>query len=374
MRPAQAGLADILKGGSFQSELTADVYLGTERLLENVPLEDWSLRGDIEAAIKTSASATVVYTDDFAQSVTPRELTDALAPFGQELRLYNTISVGNSFSDRIPMGVYRLEEVPSATDAQIRFRDRVLTVGSRVELTLLDRFLGVQRARFRSLEQPVSLLSAWAEIARVSRLPITRTVADVAIPTAFTYSRSRLDTVQLLASLLGGRATMLSDGTLGVIPDAPPAASARLAIGEEGVVLEVDYSLSSEDVYNVVVGEFEDAFGNPIHVEAEVTTGPLATSGPYGEYVAEFPSDRSALIKTAVAARAAVEAYLAEVSVTDRYELPVQAIIDPRLELGDVVEVQRLDRLITGRINAYTLGRTGPMSLTLGVLSDVPIA
>jgi len=373
MRPAQDGLAAVLRGGSFQRTLTADVYLGTERLLENVPLDDWSLKGDIDAAIKTSASATVVYSGDFAESVTPRQLTDALAPFGQEMRLYMTISVGGAFSDRIPMGVYRLEEVPSATDAQIRFRDRVLTVGSRVELTLLDRFLSVQRARFRSLEQPLSLTSAWAEIARVSRLPITRTVADAAIPSTITYARDRLDTVQLLASVLGGRACMLSDGTLGIIPDAAPAATALLEIGEEGVVLDVDYSLTSDQVYNVVIGDFEDTTGRPIHVEAQVSTGALAVDGPYGEYVTEFPSDRAQLIKTAAAARAAVDAYLAEVSAVDRYELPVQSIIDPRLELGDVVQVQRMDRLITGRVNAYTFGRTGPMSLTLGVLSDVPL-
>jgi hypothetical protein len=373
MRPAQAALADIIKGGSFQRELVADVYLGSDRILENIPLEDWSLKGDVDGAIKTSASATVVYTDDFAGSYTPRELTDAFAPFGQELRTYMKISAGNAFNDRIPMGVYRIDEVPSATDAQIQFRERVLTVGSRIELSLMDRFLTVSRARFRSLEQPQSLTSTWAEIARVSRLPITRTMPDQPIPTSVTYSRSRLDTVQLLASILGGRATMLSDGTLGVIPDTPPAASTRLEIGEDGVVLDVDYSVTSDRVYNVVVGDFEDELGRPIHVEAQVDSGPLAFDGPYGEYVTEFPSDRGSLISTTTAAVSAVQAHLAEVSATDRYELPLQAILDPRLELGDVVEVERLDRVLTGRINAYTFGRTGPMSLTLGVISDVPL-
>lgn len=373
MRPAQAALASVLRGGSFQRQLTADIYLGAERLLENVPLDDWSLKGDLAAGIKTSAKATVIYTDDFAQSVTPRALTDALAPFGQEVRLYMTISVGDVFSDRIPMGVYRIEEVPSATEAQIRFRDRILTVGSRVELSLFDRFLGIDRARFRSLEQPASLTSAWAEIARIARVPVTRTVADAAIPASITYSRSRLDTIQLLASVLGGRAMMLSDGTLGIVPDDPPAASARLEIGDEGVILEVDYSLTSDEVYNVVYGDFEDPTGRPIHVEAAIDSGPLSINGPYGEYVTEFPSDRASLVTNSDTARAAVTAYLNEISATDRFELPVQAIIDPRLELGDVVEVERLDRLITGRVNRYTIGRTGPMSLTLGVLSDIPI-
>lgn len=374
MRSSSNGdnLPGVLRGGSFSRELVADVFYGPTRLIEGVPLDDWTLSGDADAEIKTSASATVVYSDDFARSVTPHELTDALAPFGQELYLYMIIRA-SGFEDRIPMGVYRLEDVPGATDAQIRFRERVITVGSRVELTLLDRFLGVKRALFRSLEQPPSLTSAWAEFARITRLQVTRSVPDVAIPNTVTYSRSRIAAAQQIAGVLGGRAFMLADGTATVMPDEPGDPVAELQIGEEGVIMDVDYSLHSEGVHNVVVGDFEDASGNPIHAEAAIGDGPLSVNGPYGEYVTEYPADQKQFIKTQAAADAAVLAHLEKVSATDSYELPVQCLIDPRLELGDVVTAQRMDRLITGRVRKYTMGRRGPMSLKLQVLDDRPV-
>lgn len=367
-----ANLPGVLRGGSFRRELVADVFYGSTRLLADVPLEDWTLTGDADAEIKTAATATVVYSGDFAESVTPRDLTDALSPFGQEMYVYMLISAGG-FEDRIPMGVYRIDDVPSASDAQIRFRERVITVGSRVQLTLLDRFVGVKRALFRSLEQPPSLTSAWAEFARITKLQVTRNVSDVAIPNTVTYSRSRISAAQQIAGVLGGRAFMLADGTAGIIPDVPGAAVAELQIGEEGVVMDVDYSLHSEGVYNVVVLDFEDENGNPLHSEAPIGDGPLSVNGPYGEYVTEYPSDQREFITTQEQGDAAVLAHLQKVSVTDSYELPVQCIIDPRLELGDVVTVQRMDRTITGRVKKYTMGRTGPMSLTLQVLDDVPV-
>lgn len=371
MRPTSDELASVLTS-SHRRELVADVFLGPTRVLENVPLDSWTLKGDIDAEVKTGGTVTVEYSGDFADSVTPHELTDALAPYGQELVVSMLISAG-PFSERVPMGTYRLTDVPSATDAQLRFRDRLITTGSRVQLTLLDRFETVRRARFRSLEQPASLTSAWDEFTRITGLQTTRTVADVAIPASVVYTRERLAAAQQIAGVLGGRGYMLSDGTAGIIPDTPGSPVAELAIGEEGVILDVDYAMHSENVYNVVVFDGEDTVGTPIHEEIAVTSGPLSVDGPYGEYVVDYPTDQKQFIKSRNAARTAITNHLAKVSATDYYELPVQCITDPRLEIGDVVTVQRMDRLITGRIQTYTMGRTGPMSLTLGVLDDVAI-
>lgn len=371
MRASAPGFDDVVRH-SFRRVLKADVYYGAERLIENIPLDEWSLNGDIDADIKTGASVTVSYTGDFGETVTPRELTDALAPFGQELRLYMEISAGG-FKDRIAMGAYRIEDVPSATDAQMRFRERLITKGSTVRLQLLDRFYGVKRARFRALQEPRSLTSAWDEIARLSRLAVIRNVADVAIPRSVVYSRDRLDAIQQLAAVLGGRAFMRGDATLAIIPDTPAASVAELMIGEDGVVLDVAYALHSEDVYNVVVGDFEAVNGTPIHAEAAITLGPLSVNGPYGENVIEYPNDQKTFITTQSAADAAVAAYLSQVALTETFELPVQATLDPRLEIGDVVTVVRRDRLISGQIRKYTMGAKGPMSLTLGVIDEQPL-
>jgi hypothetical protein len=315
---------------------------------------------------------TVIHQGDFGDSRTPRSVSDPLAPFGQIVIPYITITAG-PFRERIQLGVYRIDDVPAAEDHFITRGGRRLVVGSRVKLELLDLFVGVKRALFRSLDQPASLTSAWAEIARITRLPVTRTVADASIPAVLTYDRSRLEATQVLASILSGRAVMLSDGTVGVIPDVPGSSVADLQIGEEGVLLTVGYAMSSEGIPNVVIGDFEDDLGNPIHIESVTTDGPLAVGGPYGEHVVEYPSDKKALVKSKAQAQLVLDAYRVRLQTAAYTEIPISALIDPRLELGDVVRVYRPDRILTGRIRKYTFAKASPMRLTVEVISDAPI-
>jgi hypothetical protein len=371
MRASSASLGDTLRGGSFNRELVGDVNYGSTRTLQDVPITNWSLNGDVTADIKTSAEVSIAYSGDFAESVTPRKLTDALAPFGAEMTLYMLIG-GGVFTERVKMGTYRIESVPKATDVQMRLGGAILTVGSTVDLQLLDRFHKVKRNPFRSLEQIPSLVSAWTELARLTGLQVTRNVPDVAIPATTVYPRERLAAVQMIAAVLGGDAFMTSAGTVSIIPTTPGAAVTTLEIGEQGVVLDVEYSMQSEDVYNCVYLDTETDDGIPIHAEAAITTGPLAVTGEYDYNSVEYPNDKKAFIKTQAAADAAVAAELAKVSTVGNFEVPLQCVLDPRLELGDVTKLERMDSLITGRVRKYTMGRTGPMSLTLGVLSDVP--
>lgn len=370
MRTSTEQLGEVLRGGSFQATLTADVFYGADRRMQDLPIDTWSFTGDLDAEVKTSGRLDVVYQGDFADSLTPHEFSDTLAPFGQIVQPYLTIRAGN-FKERIPLGAYRIMK-PEGYDQHLNRGDRQLVVGSTVKLTLLDKFHGVRKAKFRSLEQPKDLGSAWAELARVTRLPVTRTVPDVPIPSTLVYDRSRLEAAQLLAAVLGGRAVMLADATVGVVPDTPGVVVADLQIGEGGVILDVGNSMSSDEIPNVVYGDFEDAAGNPIHVEASITYGALAVDGPYGENVVEFPSDQKQLYKSRDTCQAAVEAYLAKVSAPTTYDVEVSTLLDPRLELGDVVTVQRVDRILTGRVKKYTFGQDAPMSLTLEVFLDEP--
>lgn len=375
MRTSTEMLGKVLRGGSFRVDVSFDVEYGGERVLQNVPVTAWSFTGDRAAEIPHAGELTIAYQDDFARSYTPREVTDAFAPFGQKVLPTVTISLG-PFIERIPLGVYRIDETPDGRDEFLTLGERRLVTGSVVRVSLLDLFHQVKRARFRSLEQPATT-SAWAEIARITGLPVTRTVADATIPLTVTYDRSRLAAVQTLATVLGGRAMMLSDGSIGVIPTTPGAAVFDLPIGEEGVLIDVGYSLSSDERPNVVIGDFEDTAGNAIHVEAQIESGALAFDGPYGEYVVEFPDELKPLYKSTAACQAAVNTYLEQLSADARPEAPVDTLFDPRLELGDVGTLQRPDRELTARISKYSMSgdNTGKADMTLDVevLADEPL-
>jgi hypothetical protein len=369
MRTGTQQLKDVIEGGAMKATLVGDVVRGAERLLEGVSFESWSLTGDYDADIKSGGDVTLLYAGDFADSVSPRELTDILAPYGSEIHLYMEIAAEN-FSGRIAMGKYRIDGVPSASDSSIVHRERLITAGSVVQLRLLDRMRNVQRAPFRSLEQPSSLTSTWAELGRVTRLPLTRNVNDVAIPSTLVYPRSRLETAQLLAQLLGGRPYLTEFGTVAILPDTAGSVVATIRTGPDGSIGELKYSMESEDVYNVVVGDFETADGTPIHVEAEITDGPLAVEN-YGENVAFYERPDKELITDTTTAQTAVNTELARVSQTGYYELPIQCRLNPLLEIGDVIQAETVNRLITGRIRKTEMNRSGPMSLTLAVISDV---
>ena len=363
-RPRSAQLDDVITGGSFRRELVGDVHYGGARLLEGVPIDDWSLAGDFDAKIKTSASCTIVYQGDFAESVTPREATDALAPFGQELHLYMVVST-REYTERVKVGAYRIDDVPDAYDRTTQLEGSLLTIGSVVQLSLLDRLCTVDTL-FRSLEQPASLTSAWAEIARVSRLQVTKTVPDVAIPNSVVYARNRLDTVQQLAAILGGRAAMLSDGTLGIIPDEVGTPQISLTTGEPaGTVIGAGYYMSSREIQNVVIGDFEDDNGIGIHAEAAITSGPLDVNGPFGERVVEYPDDQKQFVRTKAAADIAVKNHLAKVSRRGPYEIPISMVPDPRLEVGDIVSAERPDGAVVGRVVKYSHPRKGAMQITV---------
>lgn len=369
MKTSTPDLPGILTG-SFQSKLVGDVMYGLERRLQDMPIETWSLTADITAEVKSGGQLTIAYQDDFARSVSPRDLGDALAPFGQEIHLYQVIQAG-TFSERIPMGMYRIDEVPSSKDSRVKFAGGAVTLGSRVDVDLLDRFETVRRARYRSLTQPESLTSAWAELGRITRLQVTRNVADVAIPKSLVYDRDRLVNAQLIAKLLGGIAYMTVDGTVSILPFVHSAVALTLSVGDEGTIIDVPRSMASADVANVVVGDFETDAGLPIHVEAAITSGPLAVGGPFGEVVVDYPDDQKQFINDLASAQTAVNNHLSLVSAAASFEVEVVCLTNPLLELNDVVAAQESDRLVTGWVRKIQRSGGPTMTVTLGVISDV---
>lgn len=370
MRPHTDNLAAVLTG-SFTTRLIVDSFYGPERTLANLDVDGWELRWDSEARIKSGGQLTVVYSSDVADSLSPAEFTDVLAPFGQELNLLLEVSAGE-FRETVQLGHYRITAVPDARDEHMDVLQQTLTVGSRVTVTLEDRMVSVARAGFRSEQSPPSLASCWAEIQRLTGLQVIRSVDDRVIPTSVVYlaeQGGRLKAVQELAGVLGGVAYVTPDGALSVLPDVPGGVVAALTLGDEGTILDVAHSMESEGVYNEVVGNFEDEQRNPIYAVAAISSGPLAVGGPYGAYTRYYSSP---FVKTQEAAQSAVDAILSQVSSTQTYRVPVQCLLNPLIEDGDVVTVERpTGGVLTGRVVNHRFGSSKVMSLELEVQRNV---
>lgn len=370
MRQHSAHLAEVLTE-SFTTRLIADAFYGAERTLADLPVGSWELQWNSEAKIKSAGSLTVEYTSDVAESLSPGEFTDVLAPFGQELNLLMEVSAGE-FKETVQLGHYRLTAVPNARDDYAQLMNRTITVGSRVTLTLEDRLIGVERAGFQSEQSPPSMASCWTEIQRLTGMQVLRSVPDKAIPNSVVYlaeQGGRLKAVQELAGVLGGSAYVTPDGAISVLPDAAGGIVGKLTLGDSGTILDVAHSMESEGVYNEVVGNFEDANRNPLYAVASITSGPLAVDGPYGRYTRYYSSP---FVKTPAAAQSAVDAILSQVSSTQTYRVPVQCLVNPLIEDGDVVSVQRpIGEPLVGRVVNHKFGASNLMSLELDVQRDV---
>ncbi len=366
-RPGSDNLKAVLTG-SFSCRLIADAFYGAERTLMDLPTGSWSLKWNSEQKIKASGELTVIYTDDLARSYTPTQFTDALAAFGQEVNLLLEVSAG-AFKESVQLGHYRIVAVPDARDEHAEFLGETITVGSVITLTLQDRMIGIDRAGFRSEQNPPSLASCWTELQRLSGMQVLRSMDDKPIPASTTYlaeQGGRLKAVQALADALGGTAYVTPAGALSVLPYAASTEPVgTLVLGDEGTILEVQHSMESEGVYNEVVGDFEDDDHNPIYAVAAITDGPLAITGNYGVYTRYYSSP---FVKTQAQADTAVAAILSQVSSAQTYRVPIKCLINPLVEDGDVWAVQRPGgKLLIGRVVSHSFGSSNVMDLEMDV-------
>lgn len=213
-------LRQVLARGSFDSQWTMDVFYDNQRRMQDVPVTNVQMSEDGTAKVQQGGSLVIVWQDPAGKSIAPRTVDDLLSPFGTTLRLYEIISTGPLFTERVPMGSFVISDTPTIESVPWSFMGRVLSKGDRIKVTFKDPFYKVQRNRFDVPGVTPSLTSVYAEIQRLTRLPITRNpqVPDGPIPRAMVYEEDRLDAVYELANILDALPYMMSDGTLSLRP------------------------------------------------------------------------------------------------------------------------------------------------------------
>lgn len=370
MRDHSDDLRDVLASGSFDTEWVADVYYDGARRLAGLPIRDPSFDDDGSALVQSTGGCTVEWTSDFATSLSPRLADDVLAPFGSELSVGVLITAG-TFSERVQIGWYRIEDVPSAADQFVEFGDGILPVGSTVELTLQDRFRKVQRDRFDVPGSPPSLTSVLTEAQRITGLQIVREVPDAAIPKSFAYEEERLDPLYDLVEYANAIPYMRPDGTLGQRPIDWSSTVDVVTDGPGGTLVSLGYSMSSDKVYNRVAFR-TSANGDDdqqILAVAEIRDGPLrvrnadGSPSPYGRVTYYVSSD---LITKRADAQAYVDKLLPQVSSLRVAERPMVEVFNPLRQVGDVLDVRP-----TGE--PAFLGRVSKISRTDGPTQDVTL-
>lgn len=353
---------------SYEADLTYD----NRQLFTNLPIDAPALTWDVTGEVEGSGRATVVWNDDHGAAIAPHEPQDWLAPFGAQLTVY--FRVAALPLERIRLGVFDITSVPQVDEAPFIFGESRVVVGSRVRTVLQDRMREVKRDRFTKPAAPASLTSVYDELARLTGLTITRTLPDVAITRSVVYEENRVAAVQDLAAIAGGVAFMESNGSLSLRPITPGAPVAELNVGPEGTIGMLESSLDSEEVYNGIVIRGETDAQSPILAELWVTDGPLRATPEGG---ARTPYHRvprffsSPFISTQEQAAAAAPGLLLQFSQPQTADLSVQCLINPLLQVGDVVTVDDGLAVWTIRLKKIDLGLSAYMTVVGSVISRV---
>ncbi len=369
MRQHSDALSEVLTG-SFERELSVNVFHGSERVLEGVRFESWQLESDIGRMVRSSGSGVVVHPSVKGESLVPVGTHGALSPFRARLELIMTVRAGTS-SESVSLGVFRAVAVPSADESVVERDGRELSTASRVALKFVSLDEDVNRWGFRSAEQSQAGASAFGEIRRITGMAVEETVPDVPLPSLKTWEAKqggRLSAVVELGKVLGGAAVVNSRGAWEIIPDAIGESKLALRLGERGTVLDVADEIDTDTVYNEVVGTFEDADGNALYAVAEVTSGDLSVTGNYGRNTRYYSSD---LVKTQAQADTAVQAVLDQSIGSQQYDVQVQCHINPLVEIGDVVSLEGWKRPLVGRVRRVSLSDSALMNCTLRVAREL---
>lgn len=373
MRSVSDALADVLDGGQYELDLKLDVFYGPERTLQGLTVDDsWEFTWVKSAEVPGRGSLLVQVATPDGTSLTPREFTARLAPFGQEVSPILTVRAGQ-FEESVLAGRFRIVDVPSARDETLRHSVRTVTVGSYVKLDLLDQLEAVNAAEFNRPEHPVHTSDAWQELGRLTGMRLVRSGATVPVPASIVYEMSqggRMKAVRELAAALGGTPYVRSDGALTVLPDSMGVPVRRFTIGPDSTLLDgIEYAMSSQGVYNEVVGVFEDADRNPIVVPpAQVRAGALRVDGPFGRRTRFYASP---FVKSVEQATAALEKVLAQSTQLRVARVPVPAVLDPRIEVGDTVEVEQAEQTYTGVVAEVKWQANGRMTMLVDVFRTV---
>ncbi len=165
-----------------------------------------TIQSDGNGQVQSTSAVKVV---GVGNSLVPKNRADILSATGQEIALYRDVKLRGDTWWTIPLGVFKITRAGDSLE-RVR-RGRVFDWS--VNLTLQDRFESIQADDFLAVDAPVPGNMAWAEIRRLSPVPVQQSLVDVSVPPSTVYD-TRIGAITTLIGLLGGEPTLTRSGVL----------------------------------------------------------------------------------------------------------------------------------------------------------------
>lgn len=326
------------------AQATQHVVTRIEVLQFSQPI--YTFTAGIEGTVSLDQNATTYARADLAfadegNDLTPKEVDDLLAPYGNELRVSRGVAYADGSEELVSLGIFGIvTSTPSDGPS-----------GRVVRVAALDRSLSVQNARFEAPFQiPAATLNyddAIAQILLDGAAFLELDFPSIDRPTPLITVEEQGDRWKLAkdtAQAVGYDLHFDGDGTGILVPitaalDQPAWA---LSEGESGLLLNADEEWTSDGVYNKVIAIGENA-GDPaaVPVRGEARDdnpiSPTFYGGPFGRRPMWYASSFLTTTEQAVEAASAI---LARQLGTGR-TISFGAVVNPALEPNDVVTVTR---------------------------------
>jgi len=335
-------------------------FYGSDLTIAEVPIStDGSISFSGDAQIQSGGT---VYLARDGESLVPQAKTDPLAPYGQELSIDRTVTVGDT-TWAIPLGRFRIVSVPSAKDYFRLYPSLASQVAWSAQLELKDRLEILEADDFLATAAPLPGNTTWDEIRRLSPIPIVTSLPDRALPTGLVY-QSKSDAITTLMDNLGGVPHITRQGALTARKADAWLTETTPVFRVEGVI-DVDDGMSNNLFNSVIVSTSQDP---TILAVAEITDphDPLSVTSPLGRRTYKH---QDPLVTTQAAAVATATTMLARLSTRQARAAKVKCLPRPDIELGDFGTVVDpiSGREIDGEVTdmSFSLDPTAAMTMTL---------
>lgn len=362
--------------GSTTPVFTADLWKDGN-FIASLPLESASIAMDAGADVQGTADLVVVDADG---TLTPTSTGSPFTPFGATINIRAGFTIGTT-TETVSMGWFLITEM-SIEEAWQSMTDQfgnttLVRKGSRISVSCADLMQKVADYKFLAPASPTQS-TAWTEIQWlvgdvVSTIaPSYAGWADVALANQnITYGEDRMDAVKSLAALMQAEPVMTPAGQLTLKPINPAQSAGNTAptFGWNINTTEYKKTLTRDGIANVIVAQGKDANNVNLVAFAVKDDGAYSFYGPMGPRPAFYSSD---LLTTPSAVQAWANSLLATTNQQLTQTVPVKALPNPAIELGDYATLTIQNGSLNGtsvttRIVGFTYYSEGEMDVTLSL-------
>lgn len=378
MRPHTERLAHLLEGPEVAYGCRAESWYGGELLADNLPVVDGGVTSTADVIDTAELSLSVPYAGEF-------DLSDPLNPlgaYGQRTRL--SIVVGGEGDggppEVVPVGWFRnMPSEPAGGSLDLKGRDL------SVELERARLVTPVQLTAPTSTNPATELFDPALALTYLVTgiLPVAVLDGLPDLAGALYVMRDRKQGIVDLLQAVSGTATVDVSGALVVravpdLSDPDPVLTFTDGVGDlprgrVGTLIELRPEANDSRGYNACIVQGVTAEGAPVYGGAFVDEGPMAwpvqedVVSPFGANPGYF---HSPLLRTVAACRDAAGSILAGWMLGANGSFTASCAPDPRLEVNDVVQLNKGTDEFLGLVTSVYLPATatsGPMTFS-GVL------